>query len=344
LVKDERHYDRFDRTFSNYMNGVEQVFGELNGEIPEEWLRLAAKKFLTEEERAKIQALGGWQKVMETLQQRLREQQKRHEGGNKWIGTGGISPFGTGGFNPEGISIGQQERGQGRAVKIWEAREYRNLDDGVELNTRNVKVALRKLRRFAREGAADNLDLDGTISATARNAGLLDLKFVPERHNAIKVLLFLDIGGSMGGHVRICEELFSAARSEFKHLEYFYFHNFIYESVWKDNRRRHAERISTLEIMRTYGHDYKLIFVGDASMSPYEIVEPGGSIEHMNEEAGAVWVQRLTQTWPHHVWLNPESRESWDRTRSIGITRELLDNRMYPLTLDGLERAIKALH
>jgi len=346
LVKDERHYDRFDRTFANYINGIEQVFKEFNGEIPEEWLRIAAEKLLTEEERAKIQALGGWAKLMETLQERLREQKHRHEGGNKWIGTGGTSPFGTGGFNPEGISIGKKdkERGQGRAVKIWEAREYRNLDDGIELNTRNVKVALRKLRRFAREGAADNFDLDGTISATARNAGLLDLKFVPERHNAIKVLLFLDVGGSMDGHVRICEELFSAARSEFKHLEYFYFHNFIYESVWKDNRRRHAQRTSVMEVMRTFGHDYKLIIVGDACMGPYEILEPGGSIEHMNQEAGAVWLKRLTKTWPHHVWLNPEPREYWDRTRSIAITRELVEDRMFALTLDGLERAIKALH
>jgi hypothetical protein len=344
LVKDERHYDRFDRTFSDYLNGIDKVFGDLNGEIPEEWLRLAAKKLLTDEERAKIQALGGWAKLMETLQERLREQQERHEGGNKWIGTGGTSPFGTGGFNPEGISIGQKERGRGRAVKIWEAREYRNLDDGVELNTRNVKVALRKLRRFAREGAADNFDLDGTISATARNAGLLDLKFVPERHNAIKVLLFLDVGGSMDGHVRICEELFSAARSEFKHLEYFYFHNFIYESVWKDSRRRRTERTPVLEVMRTFGHDYKLIIVGDASMSPYEIIQPGGSIEHMNEEAGAVWVKRLTHTWPHHVWLNPEPKEYWDRTRSIAITRELVEDRMFALTLEGLEKAIKALH
>jgi uncharacterized protein with von Willebrand factor type A (vWA) domain len=346
LVKDERHYDRFDRTFANYLNGIEQVFKEFDGEIPEEWLRIAAQKLLTDEERAKIQALGGWAKLMETLQERLREQKKRHEGGSKWIGTGGTSPFGTGGFNPEGVSIGKKdkERGQGRAVKIWEAREYRNLDDGIELNTRNVKVALRKLRRFAREGAADNFDLDGTISATARNAGLLDLKFIPERHNAIKVLLFLDVGGSMDGHVRICEELFSAARSEFKHLEYFYFHNFIYESVWKDNRRRHAERTSVLEVMRTFGHDYKLIIVGDASMSPYEILEPGGSIEHMNEEPGAVWLKRLTKTWPRHVWLNPEPKEYWDRTRSIAVTRELVEDRMFALTLDGLDRAIKALH
>ncbi len=344
LIKDERHYDRFDQVFTAYFSGADNALADLNANIPDEWLRNAAQKYLSEAERAKIEALGGWEKLMETLRQRLREQQKRHEGGNKWIGTGGTSPFGANGYNPEGVRIGQEQGRNGSAVKIWETREFRNLDDNVELGTRNIKVALRKLRKFAREGAADNFDLDGTISATARNAGLLDLKFVPERHNAVKVLLFLDVGGSMDEHVRVCEELFSAVRNEFKHLEYFYFHNFVYESVWKNNRRRHAERTSTFELMRTFGHDYKLIFVGDASMSPYEITEPGGSIEHMNPEAGALWMQRLVKTFPHHVWLNPEPVKRWDTTQSIRITRELLDDRMFPLTLGGLERAIKALH
>jgi uncharacterized protein with von Willebrand factor type A (vWA) domain len=280
---------------------------------------------------------------METLKQRLEEQKKRHEGGNKWIGTGGRSPFGTAGFNPEGISIGNDQRGQGRAVKVWEAREYRNLDDKIELGTRNIKIALRKLRKFAREGNPEHLDLDETIGATARNAGLLDLKFTPERHNAIKVLLFLDVGGSMYPYVKLCEELFSAARSEFKHLEHYYFHNFFYETVWKDNHRRQQERISVLELMRTYGHDYKVVIVGDATMSPYEITQPGGSIEHWNEEAGAVWMQRITRTWPHFVWLNPEPEETWGSTASITITRNLLEDRMFPLTLSGLEQAIKTL-
>jgi uncharacterized protein with von Willebrand factor type A (vWA) domain len=279
---------------------------------------------------------------MQTLEERLKEQTGRHEGGNKWIGTGGTSPFGHGGFNPEGIRIGGPG-GQKRAVKVWEQRSYRNLDDTVELGTRNIKIALRKLRRFAREGAADEFDLGGTIDATARNAGLLDLKFQPERHNAIKLLLFLDVGGSMESHVRVCEELFSAARSEFKHLEYFYFHNFLYESVWKDSRRRHAERTPLHEILRTYPPDYRVIFVGDASMSPYEVMQPGGSIEHWNDEAGAVWMQRLTQRFHRHVWLNPEPEDRWDYTASIGIVRQLLGERMYPLTLEGLDRGIQAL-
>ena len=302
------------------------------------------EKTLSDEEKAKIEALGGWDKLIETLKKRLEEQQKRHQGGSKWIGTAGTSPFGAYGYNPEGIRIGQDESRNRRAVKVWDQRDYRNLDDTIELGTRNIKIALRKLRRFAREGAADQLDLDGTIDSTARNAGLLDLKFVPERHNAIKVLLFLDVGGSMDDHVRVCEELFSAARTEFKHLEYFYFHNFVYESVWKDNRRRHVEKIPTLEVMRTYGHDYKLIFVGDATMSPYEIVQPGGSIEHWNEEPGALWMQRLMKTWSHHVWLNPEPQQRWEYTPSVQITRELLEDRMFPLTLGGLDQAIKALH
>ena len=344
LVKDERHFDRFDRVFAAHFQGVEALFDSLMAQIPEEWLQCMGERTLSAEEKARIEALGGWDKLLETLRQRLEEQKERHQGGNKWIGTGGTSPFGAYGYNPEGIRIGQNESCQRRAVKVWDRREFQNLADNVELGTRNIKMALRKLRKFAREGAAEHLDLDDTIASTARNAGLLDLKFVPERHNAIKILLFLDVGGSMDDHVRVCEELFSAARSEFKHLEYFYFHNFVYESLWKDNRRRHLEKIPTLEVMRTYGHDYKLIVVGDASMSPYEITQPGGSIEHWNEEAGAVWMQRLTRTWPHHVWLNPESQQRWEYTQSVQITRQLVEDRMFPLTLSGLDRAIKALH
>ncbi len=344
LVKDERHFDRFDRAFAAHFKGAEELFEALLATIPQEWLQRMGERTLSEEEKARIEALGGWDKLIETLKQRLEEQKARHQGGSKWIGTGGTSPFGAYGYNPEGIRIGQDESRNRRAVKVWDRREFRNLDDTVELGTRNVKIALRKLRRFAREGAADQLDLDSTIDSTARNAGLLDLKFQPERHNAIKVLLFLDVGGSMDDHVRVCEELFSAARTEFKHLEYFYFHNFVYESLWKDNRRRHVEKIPTLEVMRTYGHDYKLIFVGDATMSPYEIVQPGGSIEHWNEEPGALWMQRLARNWPQHVWLNPEPQQRWDYTPSVQITRELLEDRMFPLTLGGLDQAIKALH
>ena len=342
LVKDEKHYDRFDKAFAHHFKGIEQVFDALQKQLPEDWLRKLVERQFTDEEKAAIEALGGWEKLMETLKQRLEEQKGRHEGGNKWIGTGGTSPFGHGGFNPEGIRIGGPG-GQKKAVKVWEKRDYRNLDDGIELGTRNIKIALRKLRRFAREGAADQFDIDGTIDATARAAGLLDLKFRPERHNAIKVLLFLDVGGSMDAHVRVCEELFSAARSEFKHLQYFYFHNFVYESVWKDGRRRHAERTTLPEIIRTYPPDYRLIFVGDASMSPYEIMQPGGSIEHWNDEAGSVWLQRLTQRFQRHVWLNPEPEDRWDYTQSIGITRQLVGLKMFPLTLAGLDRGIQAL-
>jgi uncharacterized protein with von Willebrand factor type A (vWA) domain len=344
LVKDERNLDKFDRVFGHVFKGLELLSDSQTVEIPAEWLRKLTEKHLTEEEKRQIEALGGFDKLMETLRERLKEQKGRHQGGNKWIGTAGTSPFGAYGYNPEGIRIGQDESRNRRAVKVWDRREFRNLDDQIELGTRNIKIALRKLRRFAREGAADQLDLDGTIDSTARNAGLLDLKFVPERHNAIKVLLFLDVGGSMDDHVRVCEELFSAARSEFKHLEYFYFHNFVYESLWKDNRRRHVEKIPTMEVMRTYGHDYKLIFVGDATMSPYEIVQPGGSIEHWNEEPGALWMQRLAKTWPRHVWLNPEPQQRWEYTPSVQITRELVEDRMFPLTLGGLDQAIKALH
>jgi len=344
LVKDESQFDRFDRVFSAHFKGIEEAFAELKAEVPEDWLKKQAELLLTEEERAEIEALGGFERLMEALRERLEEQDSRHEGGSKWIGTAGTSPFGAYGYNPEGVRIGQQGSRHRRATKVWDRREYRNLDDSVELGTRNIKLALRKLRKFAREGAADQLDLDDTIDKTARNAGLLDIRMVPERHNAVKVLLCLDVGGSMDDHVRVCEEMFSAARSEFKHLEYFYFHNFVYESLWKDNRRRHGERIPTGEITHKYGADYKLIFVGDATMSPYEIVYPGGSVEHRNEEAGAVWIKRLLNTYPKAIWLNPEPRERWDFTPSIKLTRELMDDRMFPLTVSGLDEGIRALH
>jgi uncharacterized protein len=343
LVKDERHYDRFDRVFAEFFAGAERAFEKILADLPPEWLEKVTERLMTEDEKKKVESLGGWQKLLQTLRERLAEQKERHEGGNKWIGTGGTSPFGAYGYNPEGIRVGQKSSRHRRAVKVWDAREYRNLDGDVELNTRNIKMALRKLRKFAREGNPDQLDLDSTISATARNAGYLDLKFVPERRNAVKVLLFLDIGGSMDDHVRICDELFSAARTEFKHLEHFYFHNFLYERVWKDNRRRHAETIPTMKILRTYSPDYRVVFVGDATMSPYEIVQPGGSVEHWNEEAGSTWMQRMTQHFPRMVWLNPEGRERWEWTPSTKITRELLGERMFPLTLTGLDGAIAEL-
>lgn len=343
LVKDEAHLDRFDRLFGAYFKGIDEALGDLFQEVPDDWLKRQAELHLSEEERAAIDALGGFEELMKALAERLEEQEDRHEGGNKWIGTAGTSPFGAYGFNPEGVRIGQHSGRNRRAVKVWDRREYRNLDDSVELGTRNIKVALRRLRKFAREGALDQLDLDDTIDKTARNAGLLDIRMVPERHNAVKVLLCLDIGGSMDDHVRVCEELFSAARGEFKHLEYFYFHNFVYESLWKDNRRRHSERMSTLDITHKYASDYKLVFVGDATMSPYEIVYAGGSVEHWNEEPGAVWIKRLLNTYPKAIWLNPEPRERWDYTPSIKITRELMDDRMYPLTIAGLDEGIRAL-
>jgi len=344
LVKDESLFDRFDKIFAAHFNGIEDAFKALVAEVPEEWLRHQAELVLTDEERAEIEALGGFEKLMEALRDRLEEQGERHEGGNKWVGTAGTSPFGAYGYNPEGVRIGQQGSRNRRATKVWDRREYRNLDDKVELGTRNIKIALRKLRKFAREGAADQLDLEDTIDKTARNAGFLDIRMVPERHNAIKVLLCLDIGGSMDDHVRVCEEMFSAARSEFKHLEYFYFHNFVYESMWKDNRRRHGERIPTSDIAHKYGPDYKLVFVGDATMSPYEIVYAGGSVEHWNEESGAVWIKRLLNTYPKAIWLNPEPEQRWDYTPSIKLTRELMNDRMYPLTVSGLDDGIKRLH
>jgi uncharacterized protein with von Willebrand factor type A (vWA) domain len=343
LVKDESQYDRFDRAFAAYFKGIEAVTGELFGSIPEEWLRKQADKLLTDEEKAKIQALGGLDQLMETLKKRLEEQKERHQGGSKWIGTGGTSPFGNGGYNPEGVRIGGAG-GQKKAVKIWEKREFRNLDDNIELGTRNIKVALRRLRKFAREGAQDELDIDDTISSTARNAGWLDIKMVAEKRNTVKVLLFLDVGGSMDPHVKVCEELFSACKTEFKHLEYFYFHNFIYESVWKDNLRRNNERIPLFDVLHKYTPDYKVIFVGDGSMSPYEIVQPGGSIEHWNEEAGAVWMKRLSNVFPRLVWLNPDNEQRWEYSPSVKIVQELIGaDRMFPMTLEGLDQAMRRL-
>jgi hypothetical protein len=344
LVKDESHYDKFDQAFSTYFKGKGIVNDEVTAaNIPEDWLRKMLERYLTEEEKKQITALGGFEKLMETLKKRLQEQKKRHEGGNKWIGTAGTSPFGAYGYNPEGIRIGQQDSRHRRAVKVWDKRLFRNLDDSVELGTRNIKVALRHLRQFAREGAADILDLEDTIQATARNAGFLDLKMVAERHNAVKILLLLDIGGSMDDHVKICAELFSAARSEFKHLEYYYFHNFIYEFVWKDNARRYTERISTSDILHTYGSDYKVIFVGDASMSPYEIIYAGGSVEHHNEEAGQVWFQRLRDNYERVIWLNPVQQSYWEYTQSIQMVRQLVSDKMFPLTLEGLDNGIRYL-
>ncbi len=342
LVKDERNLDKFDRVFGHVFKGIETVEDAAAAEIPEAWLKLLTEKYFTEEEKKQIDALGSWDKLMETLQQRLKEQEKRHQGGSKWIGTGGTSPFGSGGYNPEGIRIGNQGKRQGRAVKVWEKREYKNLDDNVELGTRNIKVALRRLRRFARKGAHDEFDLDSTIDATARS-GYLDIQMRPERRNAIKVLLFFDAGGSMDPFVRTCEELFSAARTEFKHMEYFYFHNCIYDYVWKDNRRRWTEKIPTWEIMHKYPHDYKIIFVGDASMSPYEITVPGGSVEYFNEEPGAIWLKRLTDIYESVVWLNPIQKNSWDYVPSTQLIRELVSDRMYPLTLGGIASAMTEL-
>jgi len=343
LVKDERYFDRFDQVFGDYIRGQQTAFEEILGEIPLEWLRKQKELNLTDEEKAKIEALGGWEKLMETLRRRLEEQKKAHHGGNKWIGTGGTSPFGAHGYNPEGVRIGQDKGRQGRAVKVWDKREYQNLDDQVELGTRNIKVALRKLRRFAREGAEEELDLDDTIRSTARQAGMLDIKLVPERRNTTKILLFLDVGGSMDPHVKICEELFSAARAEFKHLEHFYFHNFVYETVWRDNHMRNNVRFPTQQLMNTYSADHKVVFVGDATMSPYEIQAVGGSIEHWNEESGATWVTRLLTLYPYAVWLNPQPEDYWSYIPSIGMVKQLFADRMFPLTIDGLERAMKAL-
>ncbi len=343
LVKDEKHFDKFDRAFSKYFENIELLDALAQFEIPDEWLRRELYSMLSEEEKARIEALGGLDKLMELFRKRMEEQKKRHQGGSKWIGTGGTSPFGAHGYNPEGIRIGQDEGRNGKAVKVWDRRNYRDLDDSVEIGTRNIKMALRRLRKFARTGADEELDLDDTISSTARNAGLLDIKMVPERHNAVKVLLFFDVGGSMDPHVKLCEELFSAARSEFKHLKYYYFHNFIYESVWTKSRRRHAETTSTFDILHKYGKEYKVLFVGDATMAPYEISHVGGSIEHYNEEAGAVWMNRFAETFENLVWINPTPKEYWQHSYSIDIVRELVEDRMFPLTVKGLEEAMALL-
>jgi uncharacterized protein len=343
LVKDERYYDRFDRAFAAHFNGAEDIFAHLSRELPPDWLEKILVRDLSDEEKAQVQALGGWDELMETLRKRLEEQQGRHQGGNKWIGTAGTSPFGAYGYNPEGVRVGQNASRNRSAVKVWDKREFANLDDGVELGTRNMKLALRKLRKFARRGAPTEFALPETIDATARSGGWLDIKMVPERHNVVKVLLLLDIGGSMDDHVRTCEELFSAARSEFKHLEHFYFHNCPYEALWRDNRRRFREHVGTVEVMRTYASDYKLIFVGDATMSPYEIVQPGGSVEHWNEEAGRVWIERLTRAYPRFAWINPRPGAHWRQTPSVEIIQDILGGRMYPLTLSGLDDAIDAL-
>jgi uncharacterized protein len=339
LVKDEKYFDRFDRAFGLHFKDLEALDDVIEAMIPDDWLRAEFMKQLSEEDKAKLESLGGLEKLIEEFKKRLEEQKERHQGGNKWIGTGGTSPFGQQGYHPEGIRVGPNG-GNRKAVKVWDKREFRNLDDSVELGTRNIKVALRRLRKFARTGAADELDLDDTIRSTARNAGLLDIKMVPERHNAVKVLLFFDVGGSMDPHVRVCEELFSAARTEFKHMEYFYFHNFIYESVWRNNVRRHNERMPLLDVLHKYSHDYKVIFVGDAAMSPYEIAQPGGSVEHWNEEAGEVWMRRLKQTYEKVIWINPVPREEWEYTQSTAMTHKLLEGHMYPLTLRGLEEAM----
>jgi len=341
LVKDEANYDKFDRAFAEFWQGVETIPG-IETQIPLEWLLKQVELTLTEEEKQQIQALGGWEKLMETLKARLEEQKGRHQGGNKWIGTGGTSPFGAYGYNPEGIRIGQEKGRNRSAVKVWDQREYRNLDDSVELGTRNIKVALRRLRKFAREGAPEEFDLENTIHSTARKA-YLDIHMRPERRNAIKVLMLMDIGGTMDDHIKLAEELFSAAKTEFKHLEFYYFHNCLYDFVWKDNRRRHSERTRTWELLHKYGHDYKVIFVGDATMSPYEILQPGGSVEYFNEEPGAVWIKRFIDVYPKCVWLNPEPEEIWSYRQSIGILKELMNGRMFPTTLQGLERAMKLL-
>jgi uncharacterized protein with von Willebrand factor type A (vWA) domain len=343
LVKDERHFDRFDRVFAEHFAGAERLFEKIVAELPPEWLRQITERLLTDEEKRQVMKAGGWDALLETLRRRLREQQDRHEGGSRWIGTAGTSTFGNQGFNPEGVAMGGQRSRHRAALKIWESREYSDLSDTRELDTRNLKMALRRLRRFAREGAAEELDLDGTIDRTARNGGMLDIHLQPERRNAVKLLLLLDVGGSMDPHVKVCEELFSAARAEFKHLEYFYFHNFPYERLWRENRRRFSAFTSTESLFRRFNPDYRVVFIGDATMSPYEIEQPGGSVEHWNEEPGRTWMQRFVAHFPRLVWLNPEPEERWQWTPSIAITRELIADRMFPLTLAGLERAMREL-
>jgi uncharacterized protein with von Willebrand factor type A (vWA) domain len=342
LIKDEKHYDRFDQAFSHYFHGTSMQLDDLQTAIPEDWLRKQVEKFLSAEEKQQLQAMG-WDKLMDTLRQRLEEQQERHQGGNKWIGTGGTSPFGAYGYNPEGIRIGQDGSRHRRAVKVWDKREFRNFDNAAELGSRNIKLALRRLREFARDGAEEVLDLDATIAATARNAGLLKLQMVPELRNTVKVLVLFDVGGSMDDHIKAVEELFSAVKSEFKHLEYYYFHNCVYETVWKDNQRRQSSSLSTWDLIHTFGKDYKLLLVGDATMSPYEISYPGGSVEHMNQESGEAWMQRLLAQFRHAAWLNPVTEQYWDYTPSLQMMRTLLQQRMFPLTLDGVDRAMRSL-
>ena len=345
LVKDERNLDKFDQVFGSFFEGLEFTSDgeEMITEIPEEWLKSLAEHVLTSEEMSKIQAVGGFEKLMEELKKRLEEQDKRHEGGGKWIGTGGTSPYGANGYNPEGVRIGQKTGRHGRAVKVWDKRQFKNLDDQVEIGTRNMKMALRRLRSFARDGAATELDLSDTISSTARNAGLLDIKMVPERHNTVKVLILFDIGGSMDYHIETCEKLFSAVRSEFKHLEFFYFHNCIYERLWKNNIRRNVDTILTWDVLHTYSRDYKLIFVGDATMGPYEIAYPGGSVEHWNEEPGSIWINRMLEVYSRAIWLNPVPENYWQSTPTIREIKRMLGNRMYPLTLGGLDSGMREL-
>jgi hypothetical protein len=342
LVKDERNLDKFDRVFGHVFKGLELLSDAEVVEIPGEWLKKLAERYLTEEEKAQIEAMGGLDKLLELLRQRLAEQTGRHQGGNKWIGTAGTSPFGAYGYNPEGVRIGQEESRHRRAVKVWDQREFKDLDDQVELGTRNIKLALRRLRKFARTGAPDELDLDGTIKGTAHK-GYLDLLMRPERHNAVKVLLFFDIGGSMDWHIKATEELFSAARTEFKHMAHYYFHNCLYEKVWKENRRRWQETTPTFDVLNTYRHDYKVIFVGDASMSPYELLAQGGSVEHFNDEPGQAWIERVTRLYSSCVWLNPVPEKEWPYTQSIRMLQQLMSGRMYPLTLEGLDKAMREL-
>ena len=342
LVKDERNFDKFDKAFGAYFKGVLALPG-VDIDVPLDWLKRQLQREFSAEEKAAIEAMGGLDKLMARLKELLEEQKKRHEGGSKWIGTNGTSPFGNGGFNPEGVRVGGPSAGNRTAVKVWEQRAYRDYDDQVELGTRNIKIALRRLRKFAREGAAEELDLDDTIASTARNAGYLDIKLVPERHNTIKVLMLLDVGGTMDDHIKQTEELFSAAKTELKHLEFYYFHNCVYDFVWKNNKRRHAERFATLDIIRKYNADYRLIFVGDATMSPYEILQPGGSVEYNNEEPGAVWLRRLIERFPKFAWLNPEPEGVWEYRQSISVIKQVLENRMFPITLAGLEKAMRQL-
>lgn len=345
LVKDEKYFDRYDRVFGEFFKGVQDLTQGLFGDdIPDEWLRKQAELLLSDEDKKYIESLGGWEKVMEELRKRLEEQKGEHHGGNKWIGTGGTSPFGTGGYNPEGVAIGQRRRRQGRALKVWDKREYKNYDDSLSIGIRNIQIALRRLREFARTGVDEELDLDETIRSTAKNAGLLDIVMRPERRNRVKVLMFFDVGGSMDDHIRVCEELFSAARTEFKHLDFYYFHNCIYEGLWKDNRRRHEQKTLTWDVINTYPTDYKVIFVGDAFMSPYEVTYKGGSVEHWNEEPGALWLTRMLDHWPSAIWLNPRPEARWEHTPSTMIIKEIMTNRMYPLSIDGLERGLRVLH